>query len=198
MKKLKRKKRPKKVVKVYPERRCEHISNGERCKFKAVGKSMFCKKHNGDPVVKENLLPDEHVSFFTKFDPDYHPSAYIELSTQGLSDVEIASAFNISMKTLKRWTEKYLSFNEAYEIGKAHYEAFWLNLMRENMENRRFNTSLLRFNLANTLGYADKVESKSTNVNSFGIAIMPMQMSESEWEKQNVIDVTDVTEVTDK
>lgn len=183
---------PKKRILKYRPQRCAFVDgDGNRCKRKAVGKSTLCKKHGGDPVIKENLIPVEHEDHFlanSKFNPAYHPLAYIEMSNRGMSEVEIAAEFRVSVNTLQSWAEKYDSFYSAQDIGKAMHEAWYLRRGKDGLDDRHFNTPLFKFMTMNKLGFSDKVESRTHNTSVHGVLLVPDEMSEEEWEKK-VIDV---------
>ena len=57
---------------------------------------------------------------------------FIELKTQGLSDLEVAREFAIDVRTLYRWRSdpNKPEFQEAWEIGGQREEAWWENLGR--------------------------------------------------------------------
>lgn len=181
-------KQERKLKKYYKKQRCAFVfSNGTQCKKLAVGKSSLCKRHGGDPTIKENLykgteevlLPNVRV----KFDPAFHPIRYIELSKDGLSEVEIAAEFEIAVITIQEWAEKFESFYIAKEVGKAMHESWWLRQGKENMSTRAFNASLYKYITMNKLGYSDKIEQKSLNMNIHGVLMVPDSVSEEDWEK---------------
>lgn len=187
------KKKPKKKIYKYKRMQCAFVDeNGVRCTSKAVGKSTLCKKHGGSKYIPENMIKDDLVgigSIGTKYNPEVHPLLYIQLSREGYSNPEIAAEFQISSYTLQQWTEKYESFYLAAEIGKEMQEAWWLRKGKDNLENNRnFNTNLFKYLTMNKLGYSDKIESKSTNLNVHGVLMVPDAVSEDEWEK-DIIDV---------
>lgn len=182
-----------KKIKKYKKKRCSFVfEDGVRCKNRACKGDVLCKKHGGvSKVIKENLVPidEEYIlRVDSKYDPAYHPIRYIELSREGKSPVEIAAEFSISDHTIKNWNEKYESFNTAYEIGQAMYESWWLMTGKENLQTRGFNTHLYKFLTGNKLGYSDKIEQKSMNMNVHGVLMIPDKMNEDEWEKEGIID----------
>jgi hypothetical protein len=184
-----------KVKKYYKPQQCAFIkADGTQCRKSAVGKGTLCPTHGGDPVIKENLyrgseeimLPNCRVVF----NPAYHPLRYIELSREGLSEVEIAAEFEIAVITIADWAEKFESFYIARDIGKAMHEAWWLRQGKENMNERSFNTNLFKYMTMNKLGYSDKIEQKSLNMNVHGVLMVPDAVSEDELEKEeDFIDV---------
>lgn len=183
-----------KIIK-YPKKRCDFIEkDGTRCKNYAVGKGTLCKKHGGNPVVRENLRSDRELaemsSLTIKFNPSIHPMAYITMSREGYSDTEIACEFGVSKSTIQAWAEKYESFFLATEIGKEMQEAWWLRVGKDNLENKRnFNTGLFKFLTMNKLGYSDKIEQKTMSTHVHGVLMIPDAMTEEEWEAEDVIDV---------
>lgn len=184
-----------KVKKYYKKQQCAFVkADGTQCKCKAVGKSTLCEKHGGDAVIKENLytgteelmLPNCRV----KFNPAHHPLRYIELARDGLSEVEIAAEFEIATITLQDWSEKFESFYLARDIGKAMHEAWWLRQGKDNMNDRSFNTPLFKYMTMNKLGYSDKIEQKSLNMNVHGVLMVPDTVTEEDWENdEEVFDV---------
>lgn len=169
-----------KIIKVYPKQQCA----AEGCTNLAVGSGDICKQHGGDPIIKENLLAVHEmtdIQLAGKYDPAVHPMMYITLSKDGMSDVEIAAEIGVATTTLRAWSEKYLDFYNAAEIGKALYEAWWLKEGRENLDNRGYNTGLYKYMTANKLGYSDKTESKNLHVHA-GVLMVPGKLSEKDWE----------------
>lgn len=159
----------------------------EGCEHKAVGKDSLCKRHGGDPVIQENLMSAEEIPSWilakSKYNPIKHPINFINYSKLGLSEVEIAAKFEVSVGTMRSWAEKFLEFNQAFEIGRAMYEAWWLEEGKHNLDNRNYNVGLYKFLTGNKLGWSDKMESKSLNV-SAGVLLVPGTMEEDVWEQQ--------------
>jgi hypothetical protein len=182
-------------IKRYKKQKCVFVDeNGRKCNRLAVGKSTLCKKHGGNPVIKENLLPDSVnniLTLATKYKPEEHPILFIEYSRMGMSEVEIAAEFMVSVETMRGWSEKFEMFNRAHEIGKALHESWWLLQGKSGLNNRGFNTGLYKFLTANKLGYAEKMETKSMNMNIHGVLMVPDKVSEEEWENddEDIIDV---------
>jgi hypothetical protein len=154
----------------------------ENCRKRVSIGSKYCAAHGGDfygDLVKEGQVPTCMMD--VRYDAGLHPMKYITLSRDGLSDVEIAAEFEVSLRTLKLWSETYEEFNTAYEIGKALHESWFLTTGRENLGNARFNTPLFKFLTGNKLGYAEKIENKNLNVHA-GVLVVPGQIGEKEWE----------------
>lgn len=182
----------------YKKQRCAFVTfeDGEpiQCRRNAVGKGTLCKKHGGDPIIKENMLDKYQEkavdSLISKFQPAVHPIQYIEMARFGASEVEIAAMFEVSLDTMKSWAEKYESFNTAYEVGQAMHEAWWLQQGKDNLNDRSFNTSLFKYLTMNKLGYSDKIEQKNLNMNVHGVLAVPDKVSPDEWEAdEEIIDV---------
>ena len=182
-----------KVKKVYVSQRCAYIKeDGTQCNNYAAGKGTLCLIHGGSDKIPENMYSDKELiatngaiaNCRIKFNPTVHPLRYISLAKDGLSDVEIAAEFEISLGTLKDWTSKFESFEEAYEIGQVMHERWWIEQAKGNLNERSFNTSLFKFMTMNKLGYSDKIEQKSMNMNIHGVLMVPDPVSEDEWEKE--------------
>lgn len=186
----------KKKKKRYKKQKCAFVdSSGKQCHRLAVGKSTLCKVHGGNPVIKENLIttPDNFIDYpNSKFDPAIHPLSFIDFARSGYSDVEIAAQFEVSADTMKKWAEKYESFNKAYEIGQAMQEAWWLEQGKNNLNARSFNTPLFKFLTMNKLGYSDKIEQKNLNTNVHGVLLIPDAVTAEEWEAEEMGEVIDV------
>jgi len=171
------------IIKRYPQQKCVV----EGCELYAVGKGDICKKHGGDPIIRENLVPSEKLPSCIVgniYDPAYHPITFIEMAREGGSEVEIAAAFEISVHTMRTWSEKFSEFNSAYEIGQAMHEAWWLRQGKDNLDNRGYNVGLFKFLTGNKLGYSDKMESKNLHVHA-GVLQVPGTVSEDDWEKKH-------------
>lgn len=180
-----------KLKKYYKKQQCAFIKeDGTQCKRDAVGKGTLCTLHGGDAVIKENLytgteeltLPNARV----QFNPAFHPIAYIEMAREGFSDVEVAAEFGVSINTIQDWAEKFESFYTAKDVGKAMHEAWWLREGKNNLNERSFNTPLYKYITMNKLGYSDKIEQKSLNMNVHGVLIVPDAVSEEDWEKDSI------------
>jgi hypothetical protein len=199
MRKLKRNaERKKDTVTVYEKQKCNWMNRfGKQCKRNSVGKGTLCEKHGGERIVLENLISVyDSAVVVQKFNPAVHPIQFIELSREGNSLVEIASEMEVSVSLLKKWSENFKEFNVAFEIGEAMHEAWWLQQGKDNLTNTRFQTTLYKFLTTNKLGYAEKIETKSHNINeNVGVLLIPGQMSVEEWENKNKEDDKDIIDV---
>lgn len=184
------------VKKIYPKEKCHFVNeNGKRCNKLAIGSGQLCKKHGGS-LDRSSLIKEEtplyHLTKEPKsrnvvaYDHKVHPMKMIKLSSEGLSEVEIAAEFKISVRRLQKWSETYEMFAEAYDIGMALYESWWLKKGKEGLDNPRdFNTPLYKFLTGNKLGYSDKVESKNFNVNAGVLVVPKTPESLEEWEAES-------------
>ena len=204
MKKLVRRKNPDKLLEesiknpvktvqriFYKKAQCEFVNpdTGERCPLKAAGRDTVCMRHGGDRFAREAMLkPGSNLSLpiNSKYNPLKHPIQYMEFSRNGMSDVEIAAQFGVSLHIIYKWSETYEEFNVAYECGKALHEAWYLRVGKENLENRFFQTPLFKFLTGNKLGYSDKIETKNLNQNQYGVLLVPGSVSVDEWEKEQI------------
>lgn len=188
VRKLKRKK-------IYVKEKCHHIKeDGSRCIRNCIGSGQLCKMHGGvrdlDNVLSKEALQlmTASVGKITKFNPAIHPLQFIDLSRQGLSEVEIAAELEVGITTLKGWSDKFEEFSVAYEIGQALHESWWLQKGKAGLDSRNFNTSLFKFLTGNKLGYADKIETKNLNMTAHGVLVVPAKQSIDEWETAGIKD----------
>ncbi len=166
-----------------PENQCLQFIDGEQCKRKRILGDSFCRKHGGSSGKVAVKSPDNYLgNTNSNYDPKYHPNQFILLSSQQMSDVEIAEEFGISKVSMIAWADKYLEFSEAYEVGKTIEEAFYIRAGRNNLANPRFNTHLFKFMTGNRLGFVEKIESRNLNMNVSGVLKVPVQMDDAEWE----------------
>jgi DNA-binding transcriptional regulator YiaG len=183
-----------KPKKIYLEEKCHYIHpNGKRCKRNAIGSGQLCKQHGGE-LDRSSLINEEEQASqlalmkrmkptIVPYDPSFHPMKMIKLSREGLSEVEIAAQFGISVRRLQKWSEDYEIFSEAYDLSQAIYESWWLIKGKEGLDNPRdFNTPLYKFLTGNKLGYSDKVESKNFNVTAGVLVVPKTPNSLEEWE----------------
>lgn len=189
---LKEKARKLKRKKIYVKEKCHFVDeNGVRCTNNCIGNGQLCKKHGGTKDL-DNVLSNKSLQLLTgegglikKFNP-LMPLLFVDLSRQGFSDVEIAAEMEISVYTLRKWSEDFEEFSIAYDIGQALHESWWLEKGKEGLDSRTFNTSLFKFLTGNKLGYADKVETKNLNVNTHGVLVVPAKQSLDEWEAEGI------------
>lgn len=187
-----------KEIIVYPKERCSHInSEGKRCTRLAVGEWDVCEKHGGDPVIVQNLFKGDEIPDILrgkKYDPKFHPMEFLVLAKEGMSIVEIAAEFEVPVRELKTWSETYVEFNKAFEIGEALHEAWYLAEGKRNLDNRGYNVELFKFITGNKLGWSTKTESKNLNVHA-GVLLIPKKKTEAEWEAEHGAQDADYTVV---
>lgn len=195
------KKKKKKIRRLkYKKQQCAFVyETGRQCRNLAVGKSTLCKKHGGNPVALETTMNVEQTKQYlqetvlnNRFKPDVHPLAYIDYSREGLSEVEIAAKFGVSVHSMNKWVEKFEQFALAHEIGTALHEAWWLEKGKEGLNSRHFNTPLFKFLTGNKLGYSEKIENKNLNINTHGVLLVPGKVTDDEWEQENIQDAIDI------
>lgn len=176
--------RKKLTIELYPDEQCTFPG----CTAMAVGEWDRCEKHGGTKVIEKNLLAPKDVPLAliraVKYDKGEHPMKFIEHSREGLSPVEIAAEFGVSMKDLKKWDETFEEFHIAYEVGAALHEAWYVKQGKDNLDNMRYNTTLYKYLTGNKLGWAEKTESKNLNLHA-GVLVVPQQVTEAEWEDAN-------------
>jgi hypothetical protein len=185
----------KRIRVIYRKKRCDFtFEHGVPCSNYAVGSGNVCKTHGGNPIAPESLtkldtynLPDSS-GCYQKYDPVVHPKLYIEYSRIGMSLVEIAAEFKVKVQTIKDWAEKFESFAEVFEIGEALHESWWIRQGKNNLNSRFFQTGLYKFLTGNKIGWADKIETRNINQNSFGVLVVPGKVSVDDWEQKNIDD----------
>jgi len=177
-----------KEISIYPKEKCSFVGeDGSRCTRNAVGQWNVCEKHGGDPVVPENLFSRDMIPDVLRgkvYDPSFHPMEYLFLSKSGMSAVEIAAEFEVTVRDLHKWAELYDEFNRAFEIGEALHEAWYLKSGKDNLDNRGYNVELFKFITSNKLGWSTKTESKNLNVHA-GVLVVPKKKTEAEWELEH-------------
>lgn len=179
--------------KKYIHEKCNFVYEGGRhCSLNAIGHGQFCKLHGGSHVSDgaHDILTGGLQAVLqknSKFNPAQHPMDFLKYSKLGFSDVEIAAEFQVSHGTLMSWVDKFQMMGEAYEIGQAMYESWWLKKGIGGLDDtRNFNTSLYKYLVGNKLGYTEKVEGGGANIhNNFGVLVVPNQQTVEEWEKQS-------------
>jgi len=185
-----------KEIALYPKAYCVHVdADGNACKKLAVGEWDVCEKHGGDPIIEKNLFKDNEIPdvlLGKKYDPMYHPMEYLVLAKDGMSIVEIAAEFEVSVRDIRNWVEMYEEFNRAFEIGEALHESWYLREGKHNLDNRGYNVELFKFITGNKLGWSTKTESKSLNVTA-GVLLIPKKKSEEEWELEHGVQDAEYT-----
>lgn len=84
----------------------------------------------------------------------------------GYSDAEVAAELKITIKEFNKQLAENPGFNKLVQFGRTLSTAFWEGLARKNIVNKQFNTPLYNFYMKNKYGWADKVETTSSNENT--------------------------------
>lgn len=64
----------------------------------------------------------------TKYNPEFHPSDFIEKSKKGKTFAQIAASWDISRDTLWKWTDRHKEFSDAVKKGRELAEDWYMNL----------------------------------------------------------------------
>ena len=98
----------------------------------------------------------------------------IEMFGAGATVIEVCRFLGIHKATFYRWLkdERKSDFQRTIELGIQASEAHWIQVGRDNLENKSFNTSLYAFMMVNKFNYrstyskqeVDKTETKKTTV----------------------------------
>ena len=187
-----------KAKKKYKKQKCAFVSaDGTPCTRYAKGKSTLCKKH-GANIVPVSIALTTLENLTTIFDESFHPMQYITLAAQGYTMTEIASNFKVNKSTLNAWAERSQSFALALQVGVDMTEAFYTAEARGNLSNPRYNTALFKYLTGNTIGWAEKIEAKNTNLTMHGVLAVPdAPASANEWEEKYSATTIDVPKTDD-
>lgn len=90
----------------------------------------------------------------------------VDCYREGYSDAEVAAAINITMRQFNTMLADNPTFAKLVEYGRTLSLAWWESQSRINLRNKQFNTPLWVFTMKNKYGWADKVETTSTNENT--------------------------------
>lgn len=89
----------------------------------------------------------------------------ISLYEVGGSDAEVAASLRVTLKAFYKQMQDSGTFAELIDFGRTLSKAYWERLAREHVKDKNFNSSLYSFYMKNRHGWADKVETSSTNEN---------------------------------
>lgn len=89
----------------------------------------------------------------------------IALYEEGASDAEVAASLRVPLKAFYKRMQDSTAFAELIDFGRTLSRAYWEGLARKNVGNKSFNSSLYAFYMKNRHGWADKIETSSTNEN---------------------------------
>ena len=89
-----------------------------------------------------------------------------EMFDKGASIVEVCKFLGINKSTWYRWLkdERKKDFQEAAELGLESSEAYWVQLGRDNIENKSFNTALYSFLMVNKFNYRSAYSKQEKDV----------------------------------
>jgi transposase-like protein len=122
------------------------------------------------PGVKLREGKEVHKSVWTTA----NKKKVIEMFAGGATVVEVCKFLGIHKATFYRWLkdERKGDFKRTIDLGIQASEAFWVQVGRDNLENKSFNTSLYAFMMVNKFNYrstyskqeVEKTETKTTTV----------------------------------
>ena len=102
----------------------------------------------------------------TKYDPDFHPESYIELSKQGKTSAQITTEWDIHPDTKYEWMRNHKEFSEAVKKGQRALEAwftnFGMNIAAGKMD--KSNVTAYIWLTKNCIGWRDKVENVNYDI----------------------------------
>lgn len=87
----------------------------------------------------------------------------INYYSDGYSDAEVAAAMKITVREYYAQINDNVVFGKLVEYGRTLSLAWWESQARLNIGNKQFNTPLWVFTMKNKYGWADKVETVTTN-----------------------------------
>ena len=89
-----------------------------------------------------------------------------EMFEKGSSIVEVCKFLGINKSTWYRWLkdERKKDFQEAAQLGLEASEAYWVQLGRDNVENKSFNTALYSFLMVNKFNYRSAYSKQEKDV----------------------------------
>ena len=89
-----------------------------------------------------------------------------EMFEKGASIVEVCKFLGINKSTWYRWLkdERKKDFQEAAQLGLESSEAYWVQLGRDNVENKSFNTALYYFLMVNKFNYRSAYSKQEKDV----------------------------------
>lgn len=89
-----------------------------------------------------------------------------EMFEKGASIVEVCKFLGINKSTWYRWLkdERKKDFQEAAQLGLEASEAYWVQLGRDNVENKSFNTALYSFLMVNKFNYRSAYSKQEKDV----------------------------------
>jgi hypothetical protein len=89
---------------------------------------------------------------------DHYPDILAKMFSNGESVAEVCVALGISRRAFYDWVKKYPDFEEAYEMGRLHSEAWWTKLGRAGASGQvNINSTAWIFNMKNRFSWSDKI-----------------------------------------
>lgn len=102
----------------------------------------------------------------SKFDPDFHPESFIELSKEGKTLAEICAAWGICRDTLWRWSKDKdrTIFSDAIKIGLQAREAWFVEQGKKIFRGEiKGNPAPWVFIMKNCFKWSDKNDDEPTD-----------------------------------
>ena len=108
-----------------------------------------------------------------------------EMFDKGASIVEVCKFLGINKSTWYRWLkdERKKDFQEAAQLGLESSESFWVQLGRDNVHNKSFNTGLYTFLMVNKFNYRSAYSKQEKDVK---------EVKEHKIEVTKFVDVKDI------
>lgn len=88
-----------------------------------------------------------------------------DLYAEGASDTEVAAHLKLTLRQFYQQLDENDKFRILVDFGRTMSQAWWERQGRKNLQNKQFNSVLWFAQMKNKFGWADKVESSSTNEN---------------------------------
>mgnify|MGYP003440967725 CR=1 FL=1 len=87
----------------------------------------------------------------------------IALYSSGASDIEVSAHLKMTSAQFDRSYQDVEAFAKLIDYGRTLQKAWWYSTLRKNLTNKSFNPTLFNFAMKNLYGWADKVETTSTD-----------------------------------
>jgi hypothetical protein len=95
---------------------------------------------------------------------DDYPERLINILKQGNTLVAFCAEVMVSKKTLYDWLDIHPKFKEAYELGMALSEQYWIKMGEDNVDNPDFNYNHYAFQLGSRFGISKTRKAKGKKV----------------------------------
>lgn len=73
-----------------------------------------------------------------RYDDSYHPDLFIYYAVQGYSTKATAAEIGVHRGTIYEWRDKHELFKVAFDIAYTQRQAYYDNLLRENLKDPNF------------------------------------------------------------